>query len=277
MNSERKTSILVLRIVICILIICVIFIGIYKWKNMNVRPQDTSIGFVGTGTVDNPYLINTADDLLKLYSAVADGNTFQNAYFKQTSNIDLSEVDNWMPIGEKGSGYYFEGTYDGAGHYLTNLNINGFELGSSQVGLFGQLSGTVCNLGIESGLIIGDYIGSIASHAGSPDALIINCYNKATLISTDRCGGIADNFGTGKIVCCANYGELEGKQIGQIASFNAGVIYGCFGNGNLIFSDIFTGEVIQSFETANEPSEMNDILYEAEGIYTSGEFKLIKW
>ncbi len=121
------------------------------------------------------------------------------------------------------------------------------------VGLFGILSGTVCNLGIESGCIRGAHIGSIASHSAGDNALIINCYNKATLIAFNRGGGITDNFSGGEIINCVNLGKvlcdtdtLPGSVIlSGIVSFNAAKIEYCYSDG-LLHTGYFTGELSNS-------------------------------
>ncbi len=139
------------------------------------------------------------------------------------------------------------GVYDGAGHTISNLNCNGNELSHGNVGLFGKLGGTVCNLGIESGKVEGAYIGSIASHSADESAQIINCYSKMDLRASGRCGGIADNFGKGKIVGCVFAGTLDSEgSAGGIVSYTAGNILGCYANSQLI-NEQFDGNIANLF------------------------------
>lgn len=189
----------------------------------------------GKGTIDNPYRVKSVDDLEWLSIQVNTGTEFADVYFQQENDLDFSDYGNWVPIGAFGSGYCFRGVYDGQGHSIQNITIDGNELPGvdvkrMNVGLFGVLAGTVCNLKIESGTITGNCIGSIASH-GTDEAVIANCYNQASLTALGRCGGIADNFHKGKIIACANAGTLTcnyPQWIGGISSYAAGVIYSCY-------------------------------------------------
>lgn len=171
--------------------------------------------FVGKGTKEKPYLISSEVDLILLSEQVAEGEKFYGKYFLQTADIEMTQ-DNFRPIGEFGTENAFCGIYDGNGHRLNNLHIHG-----GNVALFGQLGGTVMNLGIESGVIEGACCGSIASHAYGSKAKIVNCYNKAT-IKGYRAGGIADNF-NGDVIGCWTDCQLEGNEIGSIVSYDGRV------------------------------------------------------
>lgn len=93
------------------------------------------------GTVENPYLIQSADDLAYLAKSVNTGNAYAGMYFKQTANIDLS-AHYWIPIGNGQSGWAkFTGIYDGNNKEITGLNINQ-PTGTSadKIGLFGYVA-----------------------------------------------------------------------------------------------------------------------------------------
>jgi len=195
--------------------------------------------FGGYGTETSPYLIDTADDLVLLGRLVNEGESFAYTVFKQTENIDLEGLD-WEPIGVLGSGNYFDGLYDGDGHYIANLNVSGEHGdGKKTNGFFGALAGTVRNLGIESGTITGDCVGSIASHATGNHACIINCYNKASITGTVRAGGIADNFTGGTIINCVNLGLVNAPNSNSIVSYNASDVTSVY--PDTVFPDSFDG------------------------------------
>lgn len=240
--------------------------------------------FVGEGTEESPYLIGSALDLCKLSELVNDGNEFRNTYFEQTKDLDFGFLDNFIPIGIFHSDRYFYGTYDGAGYKLYNLRIVSEKSESKNVALFGQLGGTVKNLGIESGLIQGDYIGSIASHAVGKQAKIINCYNKARVEASERAGGIADNFGQGLIINCWNEGEIEGKITGGIVSYTAGVIYNSYciqenGTNENYQGIVLHSESIQNKKTQSSSlvQEMNEGMKEAESFFELQIGSLRQW
>lgn len=83
----------------------------------------------GSGTLEDPYLIQTAEQL----NAVRKGPTF---HYKLIADIDLSKWGNWVPIGctaaygflerwdkaEKGA-FLFAGTLDGDGHVISGMQI----------------------------------------------------------------------------------------------------------------------------------------------------------
>lgn len=180
--------------------------------------------FEGKGTCLSPYKISSVEDLEKFRDLVNGGEGFLHVFFEQTNDLDLAEIENWVPIGCYGENQYFYGIYDGDGHTISNLMC----VGNRNNGLFGVLGGEVRNLGIESGYIEGACVGSITSH-GLISASIINCYNKATVNGVERAGGIADNMGGGTIQSCWNLGEISadtGINYG-ISSYDA-VIRNCY-------------------------------------------------
>lgn len=180
--------------------------------------QNTQIVFSGgTGTLEDPYLIENAEQLLMLSKMVNEGRSFSDEYIRQIADIDLDGY-LWTPIGEFEQGAYFYGTYDGDGHIIKNMYLSS-EVRSGNVGLFGQLGGEVFNLGIESGFLNGSCVGAIASHAIGGNAKIINCYSNIS-ISGYRAGGIADNF-AGEITNCFSLGNLSGIRAANIVSYCA--------------------------------------------------------
>ena len=77
--------------------------------------------FLGAGSEDNPYLINSADDWTSFAHNVSNGNSYSGQYVKLTNDISVTTMaggyqddDNYQP---------FSGTFDGDGHTLT-LNVN---------------------------------------------------------------------------------------------------------------------------------------------------------
>lgn len=194
--------------------------------------QAVSYIFEGDGTRSNPFCINNIEDLIIFRNIVNSGYEFSNQWVQQRCDIDLQNINNWEPIGCYDSGRLFDGIYDGAGYKIYNIKISS----EGNVGFFGQLKGTVLNLGIESGKIQGACVGAIASHSYGDHATIANCYNNAWVEGTIRAGGIADNFMGGKIINCINYGKTtvintqEGnmplEEDGEIVSY-AGTIIHC--------------------------------------------------
>lgn len=104
----------------------------------NPKPADSFAG--GQGTINNPYQIATAEQL----DAVR-YNLKSN--FALVNDIDLSEYENWIPIGgikdvEARDG--FQGVFDGKGHTIKNLKMD-YTLSSSDTD-----SGTTYQFGLFS-------------------------------------------------------------------------------------------------------------------------------
>lgn len=101
----------------------------------------------GTGTQGNPFIIED-DGLLDFANYVNDGGNTRGIYFKQKGEIDVSVIQpggDWTPIGHK---RVFEGDYNGDGNRIvkaTNTSCN-----YDAIGIFGQVSGSIHNLGVEN-------------------------------------------------------------------------------------------------------------------------------
>ena len=100
------------------------FIMIYAVPNISVGAEEGSVG--------NPYLISTEQDLIDLATEVNNGDNKKNKHFKQTQDI---EVTNFVPIGTKDE--VFHGLYDG--NFKTVSGTIGNSANDYQ-GLFGYTS-----------------------------------------------------------------------------------------------------------------------------------------
>ena len=170
------------------------------------------------------YLISNAEELRRLaYMVNVEKKFFSGETVRLTADIDLA-YEEWIPIGgnasaDSSSARRFSGIFEGDGHRISDLAVTE---GNYYVGFFGDLSGaTVRNLGIESGVVIGQ--GKVAGLAGTirSDVLIENCYNKANVNGKSIVGGIA-GMSSGKnstIRNCYNTGSVSssGKAAGILA------------------------------------------------------------
>lgn len=159
----------------------------------------------GEGTEENPYLIQSGNDLAYLRKEINDsGNYFSGCYFKLTKSIDLNNVSNFV-IGKSGTTSLM-GYLDGNNCSIRNLNISGTTAG---LGLFCALSagGTISNLSVYGTVVGKTYTGGIA---GRNLGTIINCHNFANVSHSggNGAGGIAGG-NTGSIINCYNYGEIK--------------------------------------------------------------------
>ena len=134
--------------------------------------------------------IGTPQELQVFSQAVNAGNSYENKRVILTRDIDMSEIENFTPIGIWRGETSFQGVFDGNGYTISNLTIMGDE--EANLGLFGSLGGVVCNLTIEDSYICGSACGAICSIAEDEDAAILNCaVNNVTVDAefTDVIGG----------------------------------------------------------------------------------------
>ena len=111
------------------------------------QPAETVSPFAGgSGTAEDPWQIATAEQLDRIRDDLT-------AHYVLIDDIDLSAYENWTPIGAFQSlsdapedaeiphpDYAFSGTFDGAGHTISNLKVaSEAPMGA---GLFGCASGT---------------------------------------------------------------------------------------------------------------------------------------
>ena len=176
----------------------------------------------GSGTKDDPYLVNSSSDMEKLIKQVNSGNTFRGEYIKLAANISFTPS---APIGDYpyniDNAIGFEGTFDGNNCTITyTINNKGTDICA---GLFGYNSGTIKNLKVNATITVssGLFIGGVAAYN---DGTITNCTSSGTLsascISSTYIGGIAGYNTEGTIQRCENSATI------QHVSGNAGGIVG---------------------------------------------------
>ena len=161
------------------------------WQNY------TALFTHGTGTQSNPFIIE-GDDLIDLANYVNDGGNTRGLYFKQQGEINVSNImqGDWTPIGHT---RVFEGDYDGDGNRIINATISNTD--PDLVGIFGKVSGSIHNLGVENcnfraNIFKESYGGFIAGRLLRCDmeqattAEIRNCYAANNIIAAYYAGGL---------------------------------------------------------------------------------------
>ena len=216
--------------------------GEVKETEIDRVEDDTPWELAGSGTEEDPYLIESIEDLVAFSNSVNNGNTYNSKYVKLTTDLDfnlafsydnpktkVSEKTNkiieedsngtdlktfltsgtgFNPIGGNDDiGFY--GNFDGNGKKIKNIYINRPD--EDNVALFSNeskdigetaIGGVVKNLGI-TGEIFGDNIvGGIAANGIN----VQNSYNAASVTGKSRVGGIGGCF-TGA-VNCYNLGKI---------------------------------------------------------------------
>lgn len=181
----------------------------------------------GSGTKDDPWKISSVKDLQTLANTINNGDAaefdadctdtgkgipgnYHGYYFKQTTDLDLSNIASWDPIGYSGDyGFYFAGNYDGGGYTISNAKSTGKndEDGFATAGIFGWVEfGSVENLHVENANFVatgqGNYsfVGGVAAVAFA--ASIENCTVKNSALESRRdnnnnCAGGVAGYSTG--------------------------------------------------------------------------------
>lgn len=125
--------------------------GFRLWEELYASNYSTEhVVFSGSGTLDDPYLIERNVDLACLaYWVNVKQEPFKGKYFKLTNNITLWG-GNWVAIGIN-EGAPFEGYFDGNNCTITSMRIEvGSGTGGYCYGLFGHCKGYVRNLNITN-------------------------------------------------------------------------------------------------------------------------------
>lgn len=215
----------------------------YEYISVYIDASDPLTGFkwAGSGTSRDPYLIGTAEELQMLSNAAQKGDEPVKAYFRLSADIDLSSVcgpekGNWLPIGS--DSHPFAGRFDGAGHTISNLYINGDGNGHA---LFGTLTGVVNNLTVDGTVSGNNFVAGIAAKncylvsncvfkgtasgrnrdsldiggvVGVNGCLVTGCRNEGTVTTGKQIGGVVGRSQRGSVLLCHNYGRVVNSDCG---------------------------------------------------------------
>lgn len=202
----------------------------------------TAVAFTkGSGTEEDPWLIENAEQLAYLAQQVNNGTDYKWNHFLLFSDLDLNG-NEWMPIGTDSNPFW--GGFDGGGHTITGMTITG---DGDYVGLFGECrnftadSSYIKSVTVKGANISGkSFVGAIAG-AG---ANISDCYSIENTIYASRCvGGVCGSL-IGKISGCYNSSSVSGiSTAGGImgsASYEGnvgnGVVQYCYNIGTVTVS-----------------------------------------
>lgn len=118
-------------------------------------------------------------------------------------DIDLSDVQNWTPIGDKENP--FTGKLNGNGYTICNLNID--RTNDTNVGLFGRTASTseITNLKLQNVAVNGRIY--TAAVVGYNQGVIKDCYVNGKVTSYAAAGLIA-GLNMGKVLSCRTKGEV---------------------------------------------------------------------
>ncbi len=200
----------------------------------------------GTGTADDPYIIETASQLA--YFTQGTSSTYEQKYIKLANDIylnDTSDWENWETTAPLNmlppSKTTFSGNFDGENHTIYGL----YCVGGIYGGLFSRVTdGIVKNITFKESFICASFeAGAISAFALGNDFQFINCKNYSTVkiagTSTEDTyvGGIVGyiyEYYRGYIYDCHNYGKIEGATYaGGISALYYSDIYNSSNHGDV--------------------------------------------
>ena len=213
-------------------------------------------------TSGKTYLISDASDLKKLATKVNAGGITSGANFVLTTDIDMSGVAKFTPIGN--SSRMFQGNFYGNGHTISNLTINVSLSSNAYTGLFGITDGAVIrDVGLENVSVTNKvtyysddaWTGALVGYA--LNTTISNVYvDKGSVQSnhSDYChqmytGGLVGQLYSGKIeysystvnVVADNSYNNQDTCTGGLVGFNSGQIFDSYATGNVsVYSDLYS-------------------------------------
>jgi hypothetical protein len=210
----------------------------YETASTNWAALEPALAYAGgDGTEASPYQISSLRQLKKLsvdITMLGSTDVTYQKYFELTTDLDFS-ADNTVKESLIGS---FQGTLDGKGHVIKDLNIDA--TGLSYIALIRTLEyGEIKNLGREGGSTIGNdatYIGGLLVYI-SNNAKLSNCYNSSS-INAVNAGGLMYAMYGGSITNCYNSGNITsstGSTGGLIMLIynNTQTIINCYNSGNV--------------------------------------------
>jgi len=159
-NAKRIISIMLAFALTLVFAISIVHI-VEKNKTKN-NPNVEVSAFSGAGTEDNPYLIQSVNDLKTFFNNTS---SYTTGYYKLTRDLDCSGVSfNNKLYGDS----IFKGTFDGDGYNISNLE--GFNCVAMSDGyprgLFAAIRGaTIKNLGLVNCSLTTDEKGSSGAEA----------------------------------------------------------------------------------------------------------------
>ena len=209
----------------------------FELDNLLTDATVASASLQGTGTKDDPYLINNPADFKRYMNDV----TYRYGKYALL-NTDIQIItDNWTPMD-----VILGATFDGGGHSISGeIKHEGGESGDVYAGVFRDVTSecTICNLNVSANISVTAtgtatsyiYAGGIAGML-SPEGTITGCTYSGTLTVTGTSqqnlgiGGIAGTS-NGTISGCTFSGTIDatgasgkGKYVGGIAGENYGTL-----------------------------------------------------
>lgn len=215
----------------------------------------------GDGSLYNPFTLNKGKQLNEV-------RNFMSYHFKQVGDIDLSDFENWIPLGyDEDSNIRFTGSYDGSNFKITGLKMHqppfSYEYNDVPLGLFLHFDSIyeLKNIRLEGVDIVGAVgVGALVEYVTGGS--IINCSSSGNIVVEpgSGVGGLIGIISTSELPvnienCSSSvnisikfrefvgseaYGGLIGSAEVDPANPSAAInIFRCFATGNVLFNDTY--------------------------------------
>ena len=224
----------------------------------------------GVAIKANELKITSAEELIDFSNNVNNRRNYSGTTIYLDSDIDFtpSLSQQFVPIGNSTTKYYFQGTFDGQGHTISNLNLNSATL--EVIGLFGRSFGaTIKNFVVDESCSFSSSsmnsslnvnIGSVAGQSGSSVIeSIVNMGSVAFIGNKSGAlwiGGIAGQpYESSTIRNCVNYGSVTNSGIiNEHTDVYIGGIAGKYNGGTTIYI-----QNCANYGTITNNGESNDL------------------
>ena len=240
--------------------------------------------FKGSGTKEDPYLIETAADFAEMIQSVTDGeSTYTDQYFLQTADLDFTGVS--YIVNEMNP---FDGIYNGQGYILKNLTVNAefgndpYAEGNEYLAPFGQITGVLMNVGIEATTVEDAYVAGGLARSAKGDAVIINCYSMSNVIGSTRGTGLVDYVNSHDvfIVNCWQGGVVSGNAlVGSAWNGEQAVLLMCYYLDGMSMGagPLGTSEAVADVNAADFVEKLNANRAEAAELCGVDAADLVEW
>lgn len=225
----------------------------------------------GTGTIQDPYLIYTVQDLKNYRDSINLANIrWNNKSFKLVNDLDFTNETDWMPIGiptDFNNMNAFAGNFDGNNKKIRNIKIGNETTPTPMTysGVFGYVkNATIQNLTVEwicintttykqyVGYLMPGVIGGVVAYLEG--GTIKNCSSSGKI--TGKIAGGIVGFSKGEILNCTSSAKVNSVNMislsksgfaGGIVGLNEGNVSNCSSTGDIMASaqedDTLLGEI----------------------------------
>lgn len=232
------------------------------WNGLTYERFDEN----GTGSKEDPYIIDTAGKLAYLAQTVNYTSIYSGVYFKQTADIDLGATYNFQTGEITGAmwnsiGYYnsateykvFGGNYDGNGYNIYNVGISETVKHNASYGLFGYTNGaTITNVNLEININLDTGVNGVGGLVGRANNTIVSHCKVGVNIAGNitNAGGLVGVFNSDSVNSLSN-NETNGSITATASGSNvAGIVAqvnNSIGEGTIVISNSIADVAIDAY------------------------------